>query len=93
MKWEEDYGHKEKIMKNMCEYPFILDGDPNKARLQTADVMDNGENMGLGGISNQFLPRLGSAVSANKATNKSFTTGGGVNESMLGGKGGKPLIR
>lgn len=52
MKWEEDYGHKEKIMKNMCEYPFILDGDPNKARLQTADVMDNGENMGLGGISN-----------------------------------------
>jgi Hemingway/CFA97 len=24
-KWEEDFKHKEKIMKNMCEYPFIFD--------------------------------------------------------------------
>lgn len=29
-KWEEDFKHKEKIMKNMCEYPFILEGDPNR---------------------------------------------------------------
>jgi hypothetical protein len=24
-KWEEDFKHKEKLMKNMCEYPFIFD--------------------------------------------------------------------
>ena len=24
-KWEEDYKHKERIMKNMCEYPLVFD--------------------------------------------------------------------
>jgi hypothetical protein len=23
-KWEDDFKHKENIMKNMCEYPFIF---------------------------------------------------------------------
>ena len=25
-------------MKNMCEYPFILEGDPNRTRYMTADI-------------------------------------------------------
>lgn len=44
MRWEEDFKSKEKIMKNLCEYPFILDGDPNKSRLQTAEVLDYGND-------------------------------------------------
>jgi len=24
-RWEEDFKHKERIMKNMCEYPVIFD--------------------------------------------------------------------
>ena len=32
----------------MCEYPFVLEGDPNKTRLQTADV-DGSSNEPLGG--------------------------------------------
>lgn len=35
-KWEEDFKHKEQIMKNMCEYPFQFD-DRN---LQSAGLLD-----------------------------------------------------
>lgn len=37
-KWEEEFRHKEKIMRNMCEYPFILDGDPNKANISDGNI-------------------------------------------------------
>jgi hypothetical protein len=44
-KWEEDFKHKEKIMKNMCEYPFILEGDP-RANLTTAGALDYSSDNG-----------------------------------------------
>lgn len=95
VRWEEDFKHKEKIMKNMCEYPFILDG----SRYMSGDQQNPGDlsndiigPLGQSNSKNQFLPRLQSATV--KTANKSFSTAGGINESLLGGKGqGKPLIR
>ncbi len=39
------------------------------------------------------LPRIGASAGGARNNNKSFTTAGGANESMLGGKNGKPIIR
>lgn len=29
MRWEEDYKQTEKLMKSMCEYPFVLVNNNN----------------------------------------------------------------
>jgi hypothetical protein len=43
---------------------------------------------------NQFsLPRIGTSAGGPRNVNKSFSTVGGVNESILAGRGGKPVIR
>lgn len=82
-------------MKNMCEYPFILDGDPNRTRYETASGNPSDNLLGTVGGEGEgtFLPRIGTGVSGQRNINKSFSTAGGVNESMLGGKGHKPVIR
>lgn len=77
-------------MKSMCDYPFILDGDPNRTRLTTADPNAPLDYGGFEGNKSLF-PRVGTAASAQR-NNKSFSSGG-VNESSLAGKGGMPIIR
>ena len=75
----------------MCDYPFILDGDPNRTRLTTAgdptSLLDYSSSDG----NKTFFPRVGTAATAQRNINKSFSTGG-VNESALAGKGA-PIIR
>lgn len=82
-------------MKSMCDYPFILDGDPNRTRIaEEAQEQQYGAPAIDGGRGQQLLPRIGTAGSNAQRNNKSFSTGGGINESMLGGKGGqRPVIR
>ena len=75
----------------MCDYPFILDGDPNKTRLSTADPNAQLDYSGSEG-NRSFFPRVGTASSAQRNNNKSFSIAG-VNESALAGKGGMPIIR
>ncbi|CDW74082.1 UNKNOWN [Stylonychia lemnae] len=89
-KWEEDFKHKEKIMKNMCEYPFILEGDLSKNNISNPlDYNSDGQSK-----ENPFsLPRIGASAGGARNNNKSFSTGGGVNDSLLAGRGGKPVIR
>lgn len=79
-------------MKNMCEYPFILDGDPNRTRYDTANP-DDKNPLAPGEDGNGFFPRIGTGISGQRNTNKSFTTAGNVNDSLLAGKGHKPVIR
>ena len=89
-RWEEDFRHKEKIMRNMCEYPFILDGDPNKTNISDGNITAYNSESRL----HQFqLPRIGTSTSSKRNPNKSFSTAGGVNDSLLAGKGSRPLIR
>lgn len=97
-RWEEDFKHKENIMRNMCEYPLVFNG--NLSYDQQLQQQARG-NTSYGNLDYQSekpllqggLPRIGTSAGGQRNINKSFTTGG-VNESMLGGKGmGKPIIR
>lgn len=75
-------------MKNMCEYPFQFNPDQNKSYVQLEYNSGDGK-LGLPG-----LPRIGASAGGPRNGNKSFTTAGGVNESMLGGgKVAKPIVR
>lgn len=75
----------------MCEYPFILEGDIFK-NIQNNALDYNSD--GQAAKPNQFsLPRIGTSTSGARNTNKSFSTAGGINDSLLGGKGSKPIIR
>eukprot|EP00347_Sterkiella_histriomuscorum_P015405 403357145 len=92
-RWEEDFRHKENIMKNMCEHPFILNGDPNKTVMTIGnpglDYNSDGQ-----GKQNQFsLPRIGASAGGPRNNNKSFSTSSGINDSLLAGRGSKPIIR
>lgn len=78
-------------MKNMCEYPFILDGDPRN-NLSEANITDYNSD-GMGRLNQFSLPRIGTSAGGARNTSKSFSTAGGVNDSLLAGKGQKPLIR
>jgi hypothetical protein len=77
-------------MNNMCEHPFILNGDPNKTNLTVNPLDYNSDGLGKNNFS---LPRIGTSAGGQRNVNKSFSTGGGVNDSLLAGKGGKPIIR
>jgi hypothetical protein len=78
-------------MRNMCEYPFILDGDPRN-NLSEANITDYNSD-GMSRLNQFSLPRIGASAGGPRNVNKSFSTVGGVNESMLAGRGGKPVIR
>lgn len=78
-------------MQNMCEHPFILNGDPNKTSFTINPADINPQDFPIG--KQQFsLPRIGTSAGGQRNINKSFSTGG-VNESILAGKGGKPILR
>ena len=67
-KWEEDFRTKERIMKNMCEYPIIFD-DRN---LQSAgdQYSSEGPPISRGGLN---LPRVNTTQNGSRGINQSFT--------------------
>lgn len=76
----------------MCEHPFILNGDPNKTSFSILNPSDMSGVDGMQGKQQFSLPRIGTSAGGPRNINKSFSTGG-VNESILAGRGGKPILR
>ena len=76
VRWEEDYRNTEKMMKSMCEYPFVLAQDPNLAKNRLSmnesraggarySTADGGEQSDL--LSRGGLPRIATAASGNRS--------------------------